>query len=306
MSYALVFSGQASQHPTMLPWLEAEPGAADALRTMGQRLGTDWRIALQDEARRSDNAFAQVLITGTALAAWAALKEQLPQAPAVVAGYSVGELAAYACAGVFSTGQAITLAQQRAALMDQAVLNRQTGMMAVTGLSEARVLAACNGLGLECAIRIHPNQSVFAATDIALTQATPLLLALGAVCKRLDVRVASHSSWMAPAARAFADVLAELPFAAARCPIATNADGALARQPSSLRQALSRQLVSTVQWAACMEAIAERQVACVLEIGAGTALAKMWNERYPDIPARSLDEFQHPQGAVRWVERHLV
>jgi [acyl-carrier-protein] S-malonyltransferase len=54
-----------------------------------------------------------------------------------------------------------------------------------------------------------------------------------------------------------------------------------------------------------MEAIAERQVACVLEIGAGSALAKMWNERYPDIPARSLDEFQHPQGAVQWVERHL-
>jgi len=260
MSYALVFSGQASQHPAMLPWLEAEPGAADALHAMGQRIGTDWRIALQDEERRSNNTFAQLLITGTALAAWAAIQGQLPQLPAVVAGYSVGELAAFACAGVLPADQAIALAQQRAALMDQAVLGQQTGMMAVTGLSESRVLTACADLRLEVAIRIHPGQSIFAGTEVALNQATPRLLALGTVCKRLDVRVASHSSWMAPAAQAFAKTLAEVPFAAARCPIATNADGKLVRQASSLRQALSRQLASTVQWASCMEAIAERHM----------------------------------------------
>lgn len=305
MSYALVFSGQASQHPGMLPWLDADPRAAATLHAMGERIGTDWRTALQDDGRRSNNAFAQVLITGTALGAWASIQDQLPQTSAVVAGYSVGELAAFACAGVLSAEQALALAQQRAVLMDQAVLGRQTGMMAVTGLSEGRVLATCAGLGLECAIRIHSGQSVFAGTDDALNQATPRLLALGAVCKRLDVRVASHSSWMAPAAQEFAKILADLPFAAPLCPIATNADGTLVRQPAALRQALSRQLASTVQWAACMGAIAERQVACVLEIGAGSALAKMWNERYPDIPARSIDEFQHPQGAVAWIERHM-
>lgn len=304
MSYALIFSGQASQHPTMLPWLEAEPAAASALHAMGQCIGADWRSAMQDADGSSNNAFAQVLITGTSLAAWATLKQQLPQAPAVVAGYSVGELAAFACAGVFSAEQAIVLAVQRAALMDQAVCGHHTGMMAVTGISEGRVLSACAGLGLECAIRIHPGQSVFSATDEALTQATPLLVAIGAVCKRLDVCVASHSSWMVPAAHGFSDLLGTVPFAAPFCPIATNADGTLCRQPAALRQALSRQLASTVQWAACMEAIAERQVSCVLEIGAGSALAKMWNERYPDLPARSLDEFQYPQGAVQWVERN--
>ncbi len=305
MSYALVFSGQASQHPAMLPWLDADPAASEALRAMSQGIGANWRVALQDAACRSKNAFAQVLITGTSLAAWAAIKEQLPQAPAVVAGYSVGELAAFACAGVFSVDQAIALAQRRAAPMDQAVLNQHTGMMAVTALPERRVLTVCDSLGLECAIRIRPGQSVFAGTDDALTQAAPRLEALGAVCKRLDVRVASHSSWMAPAAEAFAVALAELPFAAPRFPVATNVDGVICRNPALLRQALSQQLTSTVQWAACMEAIEERQVNCVLEIGAGSALATMWNERYRGIPARSIDEFQHPQGAVAWVERHL-
>lgn len=306
MSYAVLFSGQASQQPGMLPWLEAEPATMDALRLMSARLGPDWRGLLHDADRRSDNAFAQVLITGTSLAAWAAIKDRLSEWPAVVAGYSVGELAALACAGVFSTDQAIQLAAQRAAVMDQAVSGQRTGLLSVSGLSESVVLAACAELGLECAIRVNVNHAIFAGTDDALTQATLALVAIGAVCRRLEVRVASHSSWMEPAASAFAEALSDVPFATTNCPIAVNALGVLCRKPDVLRKALSQQLASTVQWSSCMEAIAERQISCVLEIGAGSALGRMWNDRYPDIPARSLDDFQHLKGALDWVERHMT
>ena len=303
MSYALLFSGQASQHPAMLPWLEAEPAASDILRGVSARLGLDWRAQLHDPDRRSDNAFAQVLITGTSLAAWTALQNQLAERPAVVAGYSVGELPAFACAGVFSPEQALDLAAQRAGLMDAAVSGQKTGLLSVSGLPEAAVLAACTGLHLECAIRISASQGVFAGADDTLSQAAPLLVGLGAVCKRLDIRVASHSSWMQSAAQAFSEVLGPLAFAPPMAPIALNALGVLSRKPNDLRAALSQQIASTVQWSACLEAVAERQVSCVLEIGAGSALARMWNERYPQIPARSLDDFQQLKGAVDWLER---
>ena len=39
----------------------------------------------------------------------------------------------------------------------------------------------------------------------------------------------------------------------------------------------------------------------VLEIGPGQALARMWNERYPDVPARSCDEFRSAAGIANWV-----
>jgi [acyl-carrier-protein] S-malonyltransferase len=303
VSYALLFSGQASQHPAMLPWLEAEPTAAEVLRPMSARLGLDWRAQLHDAERRSDNAFAQVLITGTSLAAWAALQPHLSQLPAVAAGYSVGELPAFACAGVFSAQQALALAAQRAALMDSAVLGLKTGLLSVTGLPEAAVFAACAGLHLECAIRINPSQGVYAGLDDTLLQAHDLLSGLGALCKRLEVRVASHTSWMRPAALAFSKAVDEVPFARPRCPIALNALGGLSSKPMELRSALSQQMASTVQWSACLEAVAERGVSCVLEVGAGSALGRMWNDNYPHIPSRSLDEFHHLKGAVDWVER---
>lgn len=306
MSYALIFSGQANQHPDMLPWLESEPACAPTLQLMGQHLGPNWRLALQDAERRSDNAFAQVLITGTALAAWDALSAHLETPPAVVAGYSVGELPAFACAGVFSPQQALQLASQRARLMDQAVAGIDTGLLAVSGLSEAEVRAACQGLPLALAIQIDTRQSVYAATAQNLDRAQPLLTARGAICTRLAVRVASHSPWMQPAARAFAEILRGLPFAAPRCPLAVNASGALARQAAPLRLALGDQLDNTLQWGACMDAIAERQVACVLEIGAGSALSSMWNVRYPNCPARSIDAFQNVKGAAIWLGKHLA
>ena len=101
MRYAVLFPGQGGQHAGMLPWLESEPASAPILAAMARRLGDDWRARLEDQDWRHSNAVAQPLVTGTSLAAWAALEPMLPVPPTIVAGYSVGELAAAACARAF-------------------------------------------------------------------------------------------------------------------------------------------------------------------------------------------------------------
>jgi [acyl-carrier-protein] S-malonyltransferase len=55
-----------------------------------------------------------------------------------------------------------------------------------------------------------------------------------------------------------------------------------------------------------MDCIAERGARCALEIGPGTALAALWRERHPAIPARSVDEFQGPDGVLQWVLRQTA
>ncbi|MBS7781267.1 ACP S-malonyltransferase, partial [Acidovorax sp. CCYZU-2555] len=111
MSFALLFSGQGHQHPGMLPWL-ADDASVQATRA---RLGVaDWRLALTDPAWAQRNDKAQVLLTGLSLAAWSQIAPLVAQ-PAAIAGYSVGELAAFSAAGVMDTPAALALAQQRAA-----------------------------------------------------------------------------------------------------------------------------------------------------------------------------------------------
>ena len=302
MSYAVLFSGQGTQHPGMLPWLESEPASQTVLAVMGDVIGNNWREALQDVQQRSRNAFAQPLITGTALAAWAALVSALDAQPAAVAGYSVGELAAYAGAGVFSAQTAIALAVRRAELMDAAVFGVDTGLMSVSGMPSAQVLKAQPEL--ECVIEIGAEQAIYAGEVSVLLFSAQALSAMGALCKRLDVHVASHSHWMVSAARGFVAHIESVPFARPHAAVVLNATGASSRDPKTLRRALATQVDHAVQWAACMDALAEQGVHCVIEVGAGTTLSKMWNQRHPEIPARSLEEFRDVAGMVRWLQRN--
>ena len=79
MSYALVFAGQGNQHPQMMPWLTVEQNPSAALLEMERVVGAAWRTTLENQALRSKGGFAQPLVVGTALAAWAVLKPLLPR-----------------------------------------------------------------------------------------------------------------------------------------------------------------------------------------------------------------------------------
>lgn len=316
MSFALLFAGQGTQHAAMLPWLETDSACASALAAMQARVGEHWRAGLDDPLMRSSNHFAQPLITGTSLAAWAGVQaalSALPAArdlsgvadatPAVVAGYSVGELAAFACAAIMDVPSAIDWAVRRAQMMDDAVAGLDTGLLSVSAVPVVAVLAL--DARLDCAIALAADHAIYAAESSVLEHCTPQLRERGGVCKRLDVRVASHSRFMASAASAFATHLQQEAWTAPVCPVVLNASGASTRQRAALQDGLARQICSTVQWASCMDAVAEKGVRCVMEIGAGSALSAMWNARYPGIAARALEDFRDAAGAARWIARHL-
>jgi [acyl-carrier-protein] S-malonyltransferase len=76
------------------------------------------------------------------------------------------------------------------------------------------------------------------------------------------------------------------------------------RDGEDAKRALAMQIACTVRWDDCMENLRARQVDCVLEIGPGQALARMWNERYPEVPARSCDEFRSVKGVATWLMSH--
>ena len=105
---------------------------------------------------------------------------------------------------------------------------------------------------------------------------------------------------MKTASQAFRETLSPLAFHPPRCALFSNAADRI-HGGESAKQALADQISSTVKWDECMESIRARAVRCVLEIGPGAALARMWNETYPDIPARSCDEFRSAAGVTKWV-----
>ncbi len=300
MGYALLFSGQGAQHPGMLPWLAPDASVA----AVAHRLGADWRDRLADPAWAGDNARAQCLLTGLALAAWAQLAGELGP-PAIVAGYSVGELAAFAAAGVFSSNTALQLAGQRAACMDAAGAHCRTGLLAVSGRVAGGLQPLCREFDLDLAIDLGADSAVLGGTVEALDHALPQAQALGLQATRLNVALASHTRWMQPAAQAFAQVLRGTPLSAPSLPLVSNARGRVTSAQQAA-DALACQIAETVRWDAGLELVAAQRVQVVLEIGPGQALARQWNARHPAIPARSADEFRSRSALIGWMRRQLA
>jgi [acyl-carrier-protein] S-malonyltransferase len=303
MSLALLFPGQGAQHAQMLPWLDAQPEAAATLQTLSRRLGHDWRERLGDGDWLHTNRVAQPLLTGIGIAAWRMLAPRLPR-PAVVAGYSVGELAAFAVAGLFDDATALGLADARAQAMDDSAAGQPTGLLALQGHGALALAEAAPALSV--AIRIGSERVIVGGAVAALETSAAAWTAAGLRCTRLPIGVASHTPAMAGAATAFAHRLAGLQLPLAQVPVVCNFTGSASRTPAVLATALARQIASTVRWDDCMDSIAERGVRCVLEVGPGSALAAMWRDRHPDIPARSVDEFREPEGVQRWVAQQLA
>ena len=302
MSVALLFPGQGVQHHAMLPWLDEHPLAADTLAWMGNYIGADWRERLADDAWSGSNAVAQCLLVGVSLAAFRVVAAKLPR-PVAMAGYSVGELAACAAAGMFDDSESLQLAHRRAVAMDACAAAVESGLLSANGVENHVVDAVCARFGVWIAIRISVDRCVLGGPLDALAAATQMLVDTGAEVVPLRVALAAHTPMMAPAGDAFATIIAPLPWRNADVVIASNIDGRGRRDASALKIALSRQIATTVRWDRCMDTIAERGPRCVLEVGPGSALSRMWATRHADVPARSVDEFRSADAVAEWVAR---
>lgn len=297
MSLALLFPGQGVQHADMLAWVDAEPLAQPALDALARHLGRDWRERLADPDWATANRNAQPLLTGLSLAAWACLAPGLPR-PDAVLGYSVGELPAASAAGAFDVDEALELAALRAATMDTAS-TEPAGLIAVHGPVGER-------FGLDLAIDLGPDRAILGGSLDAIASATPALLARGAEVKPLAIRVASHTPRMRPAAASFATQLAPRPWRPLASAFIANLDGAELRRPDTLKHALAAQIEHTVQWRRAMATLTERRPRCVLEVGPGTTLSRLWAAAHPDVPVRSVDEFRGAEAVMGWVRRALA
>jgi [acyl-carrier-protein] S-malonyltransferase len=267
-------------------------------------LGGEWRRKLAQPDWASDNRTAQTLLTGVSLAAWKAVSARLPT-PSLIAGYSVGELPAFAAAGVFGPEDAMRLADARAEAMSRSAEGVATGLLAVTGPGSARIEALCQRFEVAVAIELAADKRVLGGRREALESAQADLEGEGARCQRLAVNLASHTPWMRAALPAFAHAVAATGFARPAAPVVCNLSGLALRAEAALRAALVGQIAQPVRWATAMQTIAERRPRCVLEVGPGSSLSKLWNERHPGALARSADEFRSAEAVVDWARERL-
>ncbi|MEU5843208.1 ACP S-malonyltransferase [Rhodococcus sp. NPDC047139] len=265
---SLLAPGQGSQTPGMLaPWLE-QSGARDRIDQWSQTAGLDLArlgtTATADEI--TDTAVTQPLVVAAALLAFEDLDRRgLVPADTIVAGHSVGELAAAAVAGVISADDAVALAAIRGAEMARACALEPTGMSAVLGGAEDEVLARLAELDLTPANMNAAGQIVAAGRVTALKElaANPPEKAR---VRSLPVAGAFHTRFMAPAQDAVAAAAAKITPADPNRTLLSNFDGKPVTSGADALERLAAQVTRPVRWDLCTTYLRESQVSRIVEL----------------------------------------
>lgn len=305
MSLAILCSGQGAQHPAMLDMVADHPAAAEVIRAGEAVLGFRLRDLLAQRDAMFRNAIAQPLICLAQLALWTALRPDTPK-PAAFCGYSVGELAAYACAGALDAGELARIAVARAALMDQAAAAAPGGLLALQGLRRDQVDGLCAGRRAWIAIAISAEEFIIGGEDGALAQLAREASGHGARVIPLKVGLASHTPLLSAAVEPFRALLEASAITAPATPVVAGIDAAWVVRRDTAIDKLSLQLDRTIVWGSCLDMLYERGCRVFLELGPGRALARMTQARFNDVDARSVEDFRSLDGVVSWLAKHAT
>jgi [acyl-carrier-protein] S-malonyltransferase len=305
-SIALLCSGQGYQAADMFDLLANAPEADPVFKYGRLALGgADPREFVRRESSDVLHAdkVGQLLCCIQAIAAWAVLKEKV-SCPRVVAGYSVGELAAWGVAGLLDDKEVFRLVLERAAAMDEAT-KEPSGLVAIRGLKCATLDPICTAHGAYIAIVNGEDQLLVGGTRRALDAVIHDAQAAGAERTTiLPVAVAAHTPLLADASDRFRRALSEVPLPAEVPPnvrLLSGIDGATVFAVRAGAERLALQIQQTVRWVACMQSCRAAGVSKVVELGPGNALAGLMRGVIPDGDVHSFSEFQSLPGFEHWV-----
>ncbi len=283
MSQAFVFPGQGSQAVGMMSALAAEYDVVKELYIEASDvLGIDlWAMTQKgpiEQLSQTENTQPALFVAG--VAAWRVWQAKGGPTPAMMAGHSLGEYTALACAGAISFTDGVALVRDRGRYMQGAVPEGEGGMAAIIGLDDDAVKQVCANMagdGVLQAVNFNaPGQVVIAGSAAAIERAAPAMKEAGA--KRalpLPVSIPAHSSLMSSASTQLAERLSTIEVKLPEIPVLHNCNVSFANSAAEVSQNLVTQLDSPVRWVESVQKMQANGVDSFVESGPGKVLGGM-------------------------------
>jgi [acyl-carrier-protein] S-malonyltransferase len=272
---AWLFPGQGAEAAGVL---RVRPGpTADLVARAGQALGVDLaRIIATGEPRLGQTEIAQPALIAVCLGIAAEL-EGGGESPDMVAGHSLGELAAVAVAGCLTAADAVDLAVERGLAMAEAA-RAHPGAMAAVRADDAAALDQLLEIGrargpITVAAHNAPTQWVLSGDRAAIAA-----VAAAAPAALLPTEGAWHSDAMAAAEQRWLRALRGVRFQPPRRPLVLNRAGRALGPGDDLAALLAGQLTRPIAWIAALRTLAELGATRFAAIGPGKALRGLCRE----------------------------
>jgi [acyl-carrier-protein] S-malonyltransferase len=165
-------------------------------------------------------------------------------------------------------------------------------MAAILGEERATIYDLCAAFDIEAANFNAPGQIIVSGEKAKIDAAVAAAKDRG-IKKVIPLNVAGayHSRLMEPARAAFAAYLQGVTFNAPQLTVFTNTTGQAVSEPNAIREALVKQVVSSVLWEDCMRSAVAAGATTFLELGPGGVLAGLAKRTDKAWVVKSLAEF---------------
>ncbi len=200
--------------------------------------------------------------------------------PQAAAGHSLGEYPALWCAGVIDTETTIRLVQQRGRLMDETASRNPGAMAAVIGIPRdelEKMVAEARDKNEILALANHnsPEQIVVTGEKKPVERLCGMIKKEKARAIPLKVSGGYHSPLMEEAARAFAEILADVTFNSPSIPVYSNVTGNAETDPEKIRKLMVEQICSPVRWVDIVNSMANDGITSFIEAGPKKVLTNL-------------------------------
>lgn len=289
---SFLFSGQGDQFPGMGQNLyETYPAAREAFDLCESlRPGTLEQCFRGTAEELKETRNTQPCLFAMELAAAAVLEEK-GIVPEAAAGFSLGEVTAAAFTGIVDRETGFRLVCKRGALMQAAAEQFDTSMAAVVKLTPETVQALCSRYSQVYPVNFNcPGQITVSGLAEQMTAFAADVKAAGGRAIPLRVGGAFHSPFMAPAAQAFADELANAAMSKGRMPLYSNVTARPYEEDP--RTLLAKQIASPVLWERIIRNMADAGMDTFIEIGPGKTLTNMVKKILPQAKTYCVAEME--------------
>lgn len=289
---SFLFSGQGDQFPGMGQNLyETYPAARDAFDLCESlRPGTLEQCFRGTAEELKETRNTQPCLFAMELAAAAVLEEK-GIVPEAAAGFSLGEVTAAAFTGIVDRETGFRLVCKRGALMQAVAEQFDTSMAAVVKLTPETVQALCSRYSQVYPVNFNcPGQITVSGLAEQMTAFAADVKAAGGRAIPLKVGGAFHSPFMAQAAQAFADELANAAMSKGRMPLYSNVTARPYEEDP--RTLLAKQIASPVLWERIIRNMADAGMDTFIEIGPGKTLTNMVKKILPQAKTYCVAEME--------------
>lgn len=276
MTTAFLFPGQGTVFAAMgrdlaEGWEPARRIYERAAKAVGRDAAETSFEASRKVLQASDRAHLAVFLHSLAAASVLAAEGV---EPTVVAGHSLGQLAAVTVAGSLELEEAVSLVARRGRLLAAACRRRPGGMIAVRGAARAveSALADAGVRGLVVANVNCPAETVLSGESAALRAGLRALREARLAASPLAVDGPFHSEAMAPAEESFRRDLDAAGWQDPACPVVSSRDGRRLESAAAVHDELIGHIVRPVLWDRAMETLAAAGVEHWIEVGPGKTL----------------------------------